>query len=311
MQDYDVNQGRSRRGGLHPPRRKTTAIIGVTVALSAFVSFATAAAPAAFAQTATSAGQQSQTGSGAAMRAQTQQGMPTSVLLFPVVIGGAEGGGAAAAAGGNAAGGGAAGSGTAGAANRDELNPRDQMLQEVVTDALRRQLSQSGIGVVVYNRRLPSVQRAVSEGLKPDEADQGPGDDPRKAQRFAEMLGATEYLMVNLEDYKYDAATRTATFNLSVMRNNIGDTAPLATAAQRGQGIAPTDVAGPRQEGSAAARAAQVAAEQVVEDLFPRLASAAEPASGPTGPTVRRNSAQRFVLPAFGIVLGLLILSNK
>lgn len=297
MHEFDVNRRRSLRNRF--------AAFGATLALSAFL-----AATTAFAQTATSSGPQgggsgaSSSASATAARTQAarqQLGVPTSVLLFPVVIGGPEGGGANAPAEG----------GAAAAANRDEPDPRNQMLQEVVIDGLRRQLTQRGIGVVVYNRRLPSVQRAVSEGLKPDEADMGPGDDPRKAQRFADMLGATEYLMVNLEDYQYNAATRTATFNLSVMRNHVGDNAPVATAAQRGQGIAPADVAGPRQEGSAAARAAQVAAEQVVNDLFPRAPVADEPVAGASGPTVRRNSANRFILPAFGIALGLLILSNK
>lgn len=208
---------------------------------------------------------------------------PDSVLLFPAVISAPDG------------------------SAPTEPTAANRMVQEIVTDALRRQLNRSGIGVVVYDRRLPSVQRAVSEGLKPEDAATGPGDDPRKAQRFADIAGATEYLTVSVDNYKFDTTSRTATFNLSVFRNTSTDAAPLGTSAHKGQGIAPADVAAPRQEGSAAARAAEVAAEQVVADLYPPVVMAA----GPAKPVHRRGAAEKFVLPAFGIALGLLFFSTR
>jgi hypothetical protein len=170
--------------------------------------------------------------------------------------------------------------------------------------------------VVVYNLRLPSIQRAVSEGtIKSDVAAGGPGDDPRVARQLAETAGATEYLTAAIDDYRYDPATRTASFNLSVFRNATGDAAPIDTAAVPGRGVAPADVAASRQEGSAAARAAEAAAEQAVQGLFPRPVSA-EPAMGGGAQTSRntRNAGggtrDRWLLPALGVLFGIIVLSD-
>jgi hypothetical protein len=166
--------------------------------------------------------------------------LPTNVILFPAEISGAG------------------------------ENPSRQILeaQEIVTDAVRRQMLKQGVGLTVYSRRLPSVQRAVSEGLKAEEA-VNPGDDVRKAQRLAELVGSTEFVTVSVDDYKYDPATRTATFSLSVFRNATVDGAPLGTVSEKATGNAPEDVAAPRQEGAAVARAAEVVAEQVAAALYP------------------------------------------
>ena len=166
--------------------------------------------------------------------------MPQGVLLFPAVVNGATG------------------------ATQKEA-------QEIVTEALRKYLTQAGVGITVYSTRLPSVERAIKTdtSLKQDDA-AGPGDDTRKAQRLADLVGANEYITVSVDDYKYDATSRTATFNLSVFRNATSDAAPLGTAAQGSQGVAPVDVSASRQQGSAVARAAETAAQQVTDALFPR-----------------------------------------
>jgi hypothetical protein len=118
------------------------------------------------------------------------------------------------------------------------------------------------------------VQRAVSEGLKAEDAATGPGDDERKALRFAEVVGAAEYITLDITNYKYDPATRNASFNVNVFRNSVEENgAPLATIAKPAAGSAPADVAVPRQEGSAVARAAAQVAEETFQDLYPQVAS--------------------------------------
>jgi hypothetical protein len=170
--------------------------------------------------------------------------IPTNVLIFPADIAGAK----------------LDGDDPAARAARDA--------QEIITDAVRSKMSRAGVGLYVYSRRLPSVQRAVSEGLKAEEA-VGPGDDDQRALRLAQLVGASEFVVLSVENYKYDPATRTATFSLSGFRRSAEDGTPLGTVSESATGVAPEDVAAPRQQGSAVARAADVVADQVVTGLFP------------------------------------------
>ncbi len=178
-------------------------------------------------------------------QAQVSPLMNSNILVFPPVITGANGD----------------------AVTELTKNQRDVM--DIVSDAVRHQMVQSGLGTFVYNRRLPSIQRAISEGLKAEDAAMGPGDNDAKAQQYASLAGATEFVTITIEDYRYDAPTRTAVFNVSLTRAATVDGVKLGTVAEKAIGVAPTDVAGPRQEGSAAARAAEVVAEQVVVGLYP------------------------------------------
>lgn len=184
-------------------------------------------------------------GGGAAARSQ-----PRSVLLFPAVVGAPEG-----------------------AAATAEPTRAVRQIQESVTDALRKHFARNGIAATVYTRRLPSIQRAVAEGtLTAEVAATGLRDtaDNARAQRLAETIGANSFVTATIDDYRYDAATRAVTFNLSVSHIAAGEDGTLGTAAAPGRGEAPADVAGSLQEGSAGARAAEAAAEQAVQGLFPR-----------------------------------------
>jgi hypothetical protein len=181
--------------------------------------------------------------------------VPSNVLVFPAEVPGA-----------NA---------TGTAANEPAArSARD--VQEIVTDAVRSKMSRAGVGLFVYSRRLPSVQRAVAEGLKAEEA-AGPGDDDARARRLAEIVGATEFVVLSVENYRYDPATRTATFSRSALRRSAEDGAPLGTVSESATGVSPEDIAAPRQEGAAVARAADVVAEQVVGGLFPLPKVATDP----------------------------------
>lgn len=185
---------------------------------------------------------------------------PRAVLLFPAVMGGDEGGEA---------------NGTKTAAGGSM-----RLLQEAVTDALRKHLIRSGVSVTIYNKRLPSIQRAVAETSLPKaQAEEGLRDstDNARAQKLADLVGATSYIIPTIDDYKYDAATRTATFNLSASHIATGAGGSLGVAAEPGKAEAPADVANSLQEGSASARAAEAAAERVVVGLFPRPVAPAEP----------------------------------
>jgi hypothetical protein len=211
--------------------------------------------------------------------------LPSSVLLFPAVIPGDEGAAAPAAAG-------------AAQSAGPTANTARPVAEGIITDAVRRFLNRGGVGVVVYNRRLAAMERAVAEGLRPEEALRGPGDDPRKARQFAEILGANEYLTVLIDDYKYDPASRTATFNLSVARN-AADGTSLGATAQKAVGTAPADIPASRREAYAVSSAADVVAQQTVESIYPGAAIRINPPKQPE--KKRRRGVGNLLIPAIAV----------
>jgi hypothetical protein len=207
------------------------------------------------------------------------QGVPGSVLIFPAHVDGA--------------------------AN----NPSAKLASRLVTEAVRRNVAKLGIGVVVYDKSLPSVQRAIQEaekGLKADDA-MGPGDDPRRARTLAEVAGAPEYIVAIIDDYKYDAKTRTATFNLSLTRSNTADGVAINTVANKQSGSSPADVAPSRQEGSAVVRAADAGADQGVSQLYPDIR--VDPLV--VKPVRSRTRLEKYAVPGFVLGLGVLFFSTR
>ena len=156
------------------------------------------------------------------------------------------------------------------------ITPAMREAQRIVTDGLRAMLERGKIGIVVYSRRLPSMQRAISEGVKPEDANAGPGDDKRKAQRFANIVGANEYLLTSIDSYKYDSTARMVTFNLSMFRYG-ADGTQLGTTVVKAVGTAPATVLGAHQEAFADEAAAQVASDQVSEGVYPQIAAVLNP----------------------------------
>jgi hypothetical protein len=194
------------------------------------------------------------------------------------------------------------------------LSPAQQQLQEALTDAFRKNLSRAGVNATVYNRRLPSIQRAVSETtLKVDEAAEGLRDtsDTARAQRLADIVGAEGYIVPTVSDYRFDAATRTVSFNLEVAYQSTPTGASLGAAAVPGRGEAPAGVPNSLLEGSASARAAEAAVERVVNDLFPRPAALEN--NGDKQPEAqqkqRRSRSSQYLLPAFGGLLAFVLLA--
>lgn len=188
-----------------------------------------------------------------------------------------------------------------------------RLVEELVTDAVRNQLTKLGISVLVYSRRLPSIQRAISESDKiitEKDAEAGPGDDSRKAQRFAEVVGATEYLTIFVDGYSYDATTRQAKFNLSVSRYNTQNGMSLGAFARGQQGIAPADVAKDNQRGSAIARASEVGADQASVALFPKSTGSTSVVAVKQSSS-RRGSPEKKILAGFGALLGLLYFTTR
>ena len=210
-------------------------------------------------------------------RAQTA--VPGSVLIFPAHIDGAA------------------------------SNPSAKLTQKLLTDALRRSIARLGIGAVIYDKNLPSIQRAVQEsdkGIKADEAAAGPGDDMTKAKRLAEVSGAPEFIVAVVEDYKYDSKSRTATFNLSLSRTSLAD-GPINNIANKQSGVAPGDVAPSRQEGSAIVRAIDVAADQGIAQLYPDIKVPGEIMK----PVKKHSQGERLAIPGFLIGLGVLFFSTR
>ncbi|WP_309707056.1 hypothetical protein [Armatimonas sp.] len=208
---------------------------------------------------------------------------PSNVLLFPAVVNG-------------------------------DRNDSTKLVEDDVTEALRNQLTKLGIAAVVYNKRIPSVQRAINESdkiISDKDADSGPGDDNRKAKRFAEVVGASEYLTVFVDDYSFDAASRTAKFNLSMTRYNTESGQALGTFAKMQQGIAPADVAKGRQQASALARAAVTGGQQAASSLYPQAAVIASNVKNNTKSKGKTRSGDKNVVTIFGALLGVLYFSTR
>lgn len=189
-----------------------------------------------------------------------------------------------------------------------------QLVADAVTDAVKSQLTKLGISVVVYSKRLSSVQRAISESdrvITEKDADAGPGDDTRKAQRFAEVVGATEYLTVFVDGYSYDAATRTAKFNLSLSRYNTQTGLALGSFAKGQQGIAPADVAKANQEGSSVARGGEAGAQQAVAALYPQLGVVKNTSASNHTVNRKANSGEKKAVTFFSVMLGVLYFSTR
>ncbi|MFM7320462.1 MAG: hypothetical protein ACKO5K_02920 [Armatimonadota bacterium] len=218
---------------------------------------------------------------GAAALPSFAQGKPAptgSVLIFPAVIEGVSGDSAALAA-------------------------------EIVTDALRTRLKGLGTGVVVYSGRLPSVQRAKEEQqIRKEDVENGPADDRAKARRIADIVGASEYLSVFVDGYKYDSSSRTASFNLNVNRYLTADGSPVGSFSKSQQGMAPSGVAAGRQEGSALARAMEVGAEQGIGDLYP-IATILENAK--VAPRKGKQTSNRGIVTLFTAAIAALFQSTR
>jgi hypothetical protein len=209
---------------------------------------------------------------------------PSNVLLFPAVVDG-------------------------------DRTDSTKLAEEIVTEAVRAQLSRIGIAAVVYTKRLPSVQRALNESdkvLTEKDVDSGPGDDNRKAQRFAEVVGASEYVTVFVDGYSFDAKSRTAKFNLSVSRYNTQNGKALGTFAKAQEGIAPADVTQARQEGSAIARASEMGGQQASAALFPQAAALVSAnATKKSVSKVKTRPNDKNVITVFGALLGVLYFSTR
>jgi hypothetical protein len=258
-------------GHHNPMTRRANAlrrwIGGAAVVATAFSAVA-ATAPAAMAQ-----------GGGAASAPAPlpQAPLPANVLLFPAVITGPDNTAA-------------------------PMTPATKLTQEIVTEAVRKYLTKGGVGVIVYSNRLPSIQRAANTGeggLKPEDLVKGPGDDPRLAARFADLVGAKEYILVSVDDYAYDAKTGRATFNLSLVRSDANGT-PLGTSAEKAVGEAPADVAASRKEESASARASELAAEKTVISIYPSSAALINPPKM-DAPKKKKRSNLGYIIPAIAL----------
>lgn len=170
-----------------------------------------------------------------------------------------------------------------------------------VVEALRARLKGIGASVVVYSGKLPSMLRAREEQLFTKEAiDNGPGDDRDVAKKMSINIGATEFVQVFVDSYKYDAGNRTATFNLNVNRYLASTGAPVGTVNFKQQGIAAASTATKLQEAEAVSRAMTVGAEQSIGGLYPAatIVETAKPAKS------AKKKGNNWIKPAF--ILGLL-----
>jgi hypothetical protein len=170
-----------------------------------------------------------------------------------------------------------------------------------VVEALRSRLKGIGASVVVYSGKLPSMLRAREEQMFSKEVvDNGPADDRDAAKKMSVNLGATEFVQVFVDSYKFDAGSRTASFNLNVNRYLSSTGAPVGTVNFKQQGIAAAGTATKLQEAEAVSRAMTVGAEQSVGGLYPAstIVENAKPAK------TNKKKGNNWIKPAF--ILGLL-----
>ena len=170
-----------------------------------------------------------------------------------------------------------------------------------VVEALRTRLKGIGASVVVYSGKLPSMLRAREEQMFSKEVvDNGPADDRDAAKKMSVNIGATEFVQVFVDSYKFDAGSRTASFNLNVNRYLSSTGAPVGTVNFKQQGIAAAGTATKLQEAEAVSRAMTVGAEQSVGGLYPAstIVENAKPAK------TNKKKGNNWIKPAF--ILGLL-----
>jgi hypothetical protein len=170
-----------------------------------------------------------------------------------------------------------------------------------VVEALRARLRGIGASVVVYSGKLPSMLRAREEQMfSKDAVDNGPADDRDVAKKMSVNIGATEFVQVFVDTYKYDAGTRTASFNLNVNRYLASTGAPVGTVNFKQQGIAAGATATKLQEAEAVSRAMAVGAEQSIGGLYPAstIVETAKPAKA------SKKKGNNWIKPAF--ILGLI-----
>jgi len=170
-----------------------------------------------------------------------------------------------------------------------------------VVEALRSRLKGIGASVVVYSGKLPSMLRAREEQMFSKEVvDNGPADDRDAAKKMSVNIGATEFVQVFVDSYKFDAGSRTASFNLNVNRYLSSTGAPVGTVNFKQQGIAAAGTATKLQEAEAVSRAMTVGAEQSVGGLYPAstIMENAKPAK------TNKKKGNNWIKPAF--ILGLL-----
>ncbi|MFZ4781183.1 MAG: hypothetical protein ACOYLC_02635 [Armatimonadaceae bacterium] len=170
-----------------------------------------------------------------------------------------------------------------------------------VVEALRSRLKGIGASVVVYSGKLPSMLRAREEQMFSKEVvDNGPADDRDAAKKMSVNIGATEFVQVFVDGYKFDAGSRTASFNLNVNRYLSSTGAPVGTVNFKQQGIAAAGTATKLQEAEAVSRAMTVGAEQSVGGLYPAstIVENAKPAK------TNKKKGNNWIKPAF--ILGLL-----
>jgi len=170
-----------------------------------------------------------------------------------------------------------------------------------VVEALRSRLKGIGASVVVYSGKLPSMLRAREEQMFSKEVvDNGPADDRDAAKKMSVNIGATEFVQVFVDSYKFDAGSRTASFNLNVNRYLASTGAPVGTVNFKQQGIAAAGTASKLQEAEAVSRAMTVGAEQSIGGLYPAstIVENAKPAKA------NKKKGNNWIKPAF--ILGLL-----
>ena len=170
-----------------------------------------------------------------------------------------------------------------------------------VVEALRSRLKGIGASVVVYSGKLPSMLRAREEQMVSKEVvDNGPADDRDAAKKMSVNIGATEFVQVFVDSYKFDAGSRTASFNLNVNRYLASTGAPVGTVNFKQQGIAAAGTASKLQEAEAVSRAMTVGAEQSIGGLYPAstIVENAKPVKS------NKKKGNNWIKPAF--ILGLL-----
>ena len=170
-----------------------------------------------------------------------------------------------------------------------------------VVEALRSRLKGIGASVVVYSGKLPSMLRARDEQMFSKEVvENGPADDRDAAKKMSVNIGATEFVQVFVDSYKFDAGSRTASFNLNVNRYLASTGAPVGTVNFKQQGIAAAGTASKLQEAEAVSRAMTVGAEQSIGGLYPAstIVENAKPVK------TNKKKGNNWIKPAF--ILGLL-----
>ncbi len=121
----------------------------------------------------------------------------------------------------------------------DSTDPNSGQLSDAVTDVEQGRLSASGAYQTVYFlRSIPTIKRALNEGLAPSDATK-PYDKDDKVKQLCQITGYNLAILSNVDSYAYDKDKNQVGFILTVSLIDYSGEKPVKIGSVVSQGESP------------------------------------------------------------------------